>query len=111
MNVSLPKGEWFNYWTGEKIPGGRPVPVNPPVDTLPVYVRVGTILPQQPVVQNVDEAPQGPLELRVYPGPDCHGDLYQDDGNTFAYQKGSVPADPLHLPGISGKNKGAFVNS
>ncbi len=87
-DVSLPKGEWFNYWTGEKIPGGRPVPVNPPVDTLPVYVRVGTILPQQPVVQNVDEAPQGPLELRVYPGPDCHGDLYQDDGNTFAYQKG-----------------------
>ena len=87
-DVPLPKGDWFNYWTGEKLAGGRAIQVNPPVDTLPVYVRAGTILPQQPVVQNVDEAPKGPLELRVYPGPDCRGDLYQDDGNTFAYQKG-----------------------
>jgi alpha-glucosidase len=87
-DVGLPKGDWFNYWTGEKLAGGRAIQVNPPVDTLPVYVRAGTILPQQPVVQNVDETPKGPLELRVYPGPDCRGDLYQDDGNTFAYQKG-----------------------
>jgi alpha-glucosidase len=86
--VPLPKGDWFNYWTGEKLSGGQALKVDPPVDTLPVYVRAGTILPQQPVVQNVDETPKGPLEVRVYPGPECRGDLYQDDGNTFAYQKG-----------------------
>jgi alpha-glucosidase len=40
------------------------------------------------VVQNSDETPKGPLELRVYPGPNCAGELYMDDGNTFAYQKG-----------------------
>jgi alpha-glucosidase len=51
-------------------------------------VRAGTILPQQPVVQNVDETPKGALELKVYPGPDCAGNLYMDDGDTFAYQKG-----------------------
>jgi len=62
--------------------------VDPPLDVLPVYVRAGTIIPQQPVVHNVDETPQGPLELKVYPGPDCAGNLYMDDGNTFAYQKG-----------------------
>jgi alpha-glucosidase len=89
-DVALPKGDWFNYWTGEKLAGGRALQVNPPVDTLPVYVRAGTILPQQPVVQNVEETPKGPLELRIYPGPDCRGDLYQDDGNTFAYQKGEL---------------------
>jgi alpha-glucosidase len=87
-DVPLPKGDWFNYWTGEKLAGGRTIQVDPPVDTLPVYVRAGTIVPQQPVVQNVDEVPKGALELRVYPGPDCHGDLYLDDGNTLAYQKG-----------------------
>src|SRR5882762_8162887 len=87
-DVPLPKGDWFNYWTGEKVAGGRTIQVNPPVETLPVYVRAGTIVPQQPVVQNVDEAPQGPLDVRVYPGPDCRGDLYLDDGDTLAYQKG-----------------------
>jgi alpha-glucosidase len=88
-DLLLPKGDWFNYWTGEKLAGGRKIQVDPPLDTLPVYVRAGTIVPQQPVVQNVDETPKGALELKVYPGPDCRGTLYMDDGNTFAYQKGT----------------------
>ena len=87
-DVILPKGTWFNYWTGEAIAGGQTIKVDPPLDTLPVYVRAGTVLPQQPVVQNIDQTPSGPLELRVYPGPECSGNLYMDDGNTFAYQKG-----------------------
>ena len=86
--VVLPKGDWVNYWTGERQRGGTTIKVDPPVDTLPVYVRAGTILPEQPVVQNVDETPKGPIELKVYPGPGCNGSLYMDDGNTFAYQKG-----------------------
>jgi alpha-glucosidase len=87
-DVILPPGDWFDYWTGAKVAGDTTLKANPPLDTLPVYVRAGSIIPQQPVVQNTGETPQGPLELRVYAGPNCHGDLYQDDGNTFAYQKG-----------------------
>jgi alpha-glucosidase len=87
-DVILPKGNWFNYWTGEMVAGGQTLKVDPPLDTLPLYVRAGTVLPQQPVVQDIDETPKGPLELRVYPGPDCSGNLYMDDGNSFAYQKG-----------------------
>ena len=86
--VVLPKGDWVNYWTGERVAGNQTIKVDPPLDVLPVYVRAGTIIPQQPVIHNVDETPQGPLELKVYPGPDCAGNLYMDDGNTFAYQKG-----------------------
>jgi alpha-glucosidase len=86
--VVLPKGDWFNYWTGEKVAGGGKVEVDPPLDTLPVYVRGGSIIPQQPVVQYVEETPKGPLELRVYPAPDCQGGLYADDGNTLQYQHG-----------------------
>jgi alpha-glucosidase len=41
----------------------------------------------QPVVQSTDETPKGPLELRVYPGPECKGSIYLDDGHTFRYQK------------------------
>ncbi len=86
--VNLPKGAWFDFWTGARIEGGQRLEVNPPLDTLPVYVRAGAIIPEQPLVQNTDEVPQGPLELRVYPGPDCRGSLYLDDGKTFANKRG-----------------------
>jgi alpha-glucosidase len=53
-----------------------------------VYVRGGSILPLQPLIQSTDETPSGPLELRVYPGQQCSGSLYLDDGHTFRYQHG-----------------------
>jgi alpha-glucosidase len=51
-------------------------------------VRAGSILPEQPIVQHTEEKPAGPLELRVYPGRDCRGSLYLDDGRTYAYSRG-----------------------
>jgi alpha-glucosidase len=86
--VTLPQGDWFDYWTGDKHSGPAEIKVDPPLDTLPVYVRAGSILPEQPVVEYVGQEIRGPLTLRVYPGPDCSGDLYSDDGDTLAYQKG-----------------------
>jgi alpha-glucosidase len=66
--------------------------IQPTEDELPVYVRAGSIIPMQAVVQSTDETPQGPLELRVYPnakpGSDCKGSIYLDDGHTFKYQQG-----------------------
>ena len=62
--------------------------ITPALDVLPVYVRAGSILPMQPLVQSTDETPQGPLELRVYPGQDCKGSLYLDDGTSFHYRQG-----------------------
>ena len=88
--VTLPKGDWYDFWTGSRMDGGKTISVDPPLDTLPVYVRAGSILPQQPVIQHVGETPQGPLALHVYPGPQCGGDLYMDDGNTLAYQRGET---------------------
>lgn len=88
--VALPKGDWYDFWTGSRMYGGKTISVDPPLDTLPVYVRAGSILPLQPVIQHVGETPQGPLALHVYPGPQCGGDLYMDDGNTLAYQGGET---------------------
>lgn len=99
--VVFPAGtSWFDYWTGKpvhaQVPPAGPTPepvvqtleVDPKLDTLPVYVRAGSILPREPLVESTDEKPQGPLELRVYPGPDCQGALYLDDGISFAYKRG-----------------------
>jgi alpha-glucosidase len=86
--VKLPTGDWFDYWTGEKHSGPAELKVDPGLDVLPVYVRAGSILPEQPVIEYVGQQPNGPLTLRVYPGPDCSGELYSDDGDTLAYKKG-----------------------
>jgi alpha-glucosidase len=92
--VHLPAIGWYDYWTGERlqsspIAGGiASVRIQPTLESLPVYVREGSILPLQPLTQSTAETPQGPLTLRVYPGRDCKGSLYQDDGSTLNYQRG-----------------------
>jgi alpha-glucosidase len=85
--VTLPPGDWFDFWTGNKPPRHDKIQLHPKLDELPLYVRAGAILPMQSVVQSTSETPAGPLKLRVYPGEDCHGSLYMDDGHTYAYQK------------------------
>ena len=86
--IQLPPGNWYDYWTGEKSSEKELKKLKPALDQVPVYVRAGAIVPRQPVVQNTGEIPKGPLELRVYPGPDCKGSLYEDDGHSLNYDKG-----------------------
>jgi alpha-glucosidase len=86
--IHLPPGEWFDYWTAQKHSGKDKITLHPALDEVPLYVRAGAIIPMQPVVQNTLEKPSGPLELKVYAGQDCAGSLYEDDGHTFAYQRG-----------------------
>jgi alpha-glucosidase len=88
VHVKLPAGDWFDFWTGKPMTGGSEIEVNPALDVLPLYVRAGSIIPEQPLIQHVGETPQGPLRLRVFPGPNCHGSIYADDGETFAYKRG-----------------------
>jgi alpha-glucosidase len=106
--VELPSPDWYNYWTGERIsepihavkaaPDPTAVPdrdgqfsiqVSPALAQLPVFVRAGSILPVAPLVQSTNETPQGPLTLRFYIGDSCAGELYQDDGKTYAFQHGA----------------------
>jgi alpha-glucosidase len=85
-DVCLPKGGWYDYWTGHKVAGAT-ISETPKLDTLPVFIRAGAILPRAPLVQSTAETPDGPLELNVYPGEDCRGVLYADDGHTMDYTK------------------------
>ncbi|HET7152072.1 MAG TPA: glycoside hydrolase family 31 protein [Candidatus Acidoferrum sp.] len=89
-DISFPPGDWYDFWNNTKHEHGQDIQVHPRLDEMPLFVRAGAILPMQPVVQNTGETPDGPLQLRVYPGDDCGGSLYQDDGHTFAYKKGEV---------------------
>jgi alpha-glucosidase len=88
--ITLPPGEWYDFWTNTKHSSKETITLLPALDEMPLYVRAGAIVPMQPVVQHTGETPDGSLQLRVYPGEDCKGSLYQDDGHTFAYQKDEV---------------------
>ena len=85
--VTFPGGVWYDYWSGLPVQASE-LRVDPSISELPVFVRGGAIVPRAPVVQNVDETPQGPLELDVFAGPDCRGSLYFDDGETLNYAHG-----------------------
>ncbi|WP_342114212.1 glycoside hydrolase family 31 protein [Pseudoduganella sp. OTU4001] len=86
--VELPGKGWYNYWTGQRL-AGKDEMVTPDSATLPVYVRPGAIIPKQPLVQSTAITPEGRLELHIYPGPNCQGEIYADDGASLAYQRGA----------------------
>jgi alpha-glucosidase len=88
FDVTLPGAGWFDYWTGK--PVEAVVHETPSLAHLPVFVRPGSILPRQPLVQSLAQAPQGALELRVYPGSDCKGELYWDDGHSMRRDAAAV---------------------
>jgi alpha-glucosidase/alpha-D-xyloside xylohydrolase len=84
----LPKGTWFDFWTNEKIEGGREITRPVDLETTPLYVRAGAILPLGPVKQYTREKVDAPLSITIYPGADGSFLLYEDDGSSFNYRKG-----------------------
>jgi alpha-glucosidase (family GH31 glycosyl hydrolase) len=84
----LPRGHWYDFWTEEKIEGGREVSKAVDLSIMPLYVRAGSIIPMGPVKQYAAEKVDGPLTLLIYPGADAASALYEDDGATFNYRRG-----------------------
>jgi alpha-D-xyloside xylohydrolase len=86
--VYLPAGaDWYNYWTHERMHGGQTVSVNAPIDKMPLFVRAGSIIPLGSSVDSTADK-QTITKVQVWPGANADFDLYQDDGRTYAYEKG-----------------------
>ena len=88
-NVYLPKGTWFDFWTNEKIEGGREIDRTVDLATIPLYVRAGAVLPMGPIKQYSDEPSTEPTTLVVYPGARGQSSWYDDDGKSFDYRRGA----------------------
>jgi alpha-D-xyloside xylohydrolase len=112
-HLYLPKTKWYNFWTGEPLDGGRAVDVPAPLEETPVFVRAGTILPMGPPME-YSQAANDPIELRVYTGANGEFTLYEDEGDTYNYEKGSYATIPIrwddatHILTI-GTRKGKYV--
>jgi len=86
-DVLLPAGDWYDFWTDERLTGGQTVVRETPLDRVPLFVRAGAVLPMTEVQQFVGEKPDAPLNLHIYPGNGVSW-LYEDDGETLAYREG-----------------------
>jgi alpha-glucosidase (family GH31 glycosyl hydrolase) len=84
----LPRGDWYDFWTEEKLAGGREISRKVDLATMPLYARAGAIVPLGPVRQYASEKISDPLLLQIYPGADGTFDLYEDDGSSFNFRRG-----------------------
>lgn len=84
----LPSDLWYDFWTEERVDGGREIERAVDLATMPLYVRAGTILPLAPVKQYTMQPSEEPITLTIYPGADGRFVLYEDDGVTFDYRRG-----------------------
>ena len=87
-SVYLPKGIWFNYWTNEKYEGKTNHHVVAPLDTLPIFVKGGSIIPMQPEMRYAGEKPVDVITLDIFPYGDSKYDLYEDDNLSLTYKTG-----------------------
>ena len=86
----LPKGAvWYDFWTGRQYKGGQNVTLETQLNRVPMFVRAGSIIPMGPEMQYVGEKSWDNLELRVYPGADGQFVLYEDEGDSYNYEKGA----------------------
>ena len=98
--VYLPKGcDWYDFWTGERFSGGQTLSRQTRLDTVPLYVRAGGIIPLGPDVQYSGEKPWDDLQIRVYPGADGRFTLYEDEGDGYAYERGACSEITFTLKG------------
>jgi alpha-glucosidase/alpha-D-xyloside xylohydrolase len=86
--VYLPAGDWYDWWSGERVSGGRTLTRSVDLATMPIFVRAGAIVPVDPIRQYTGETVAGNTTLRVYRGADGVATLYDDDGISQDYLGG-----------------------
>jgi len=93
----LPKGAlWYDFWTGKQYRGGQRLELSTSLNRVPMFVRAGSILPLGPEMQYTGEKPWDNLEIRLYPGADGTFTLYEDEGDTYNYERGIYSTIPFH---------------
>lgn len=113
-NVYLPKSvQWYNFWTGKRFEGGQTINTPAPLNSTPVYVKAGSIVPMGKLMQYTGQKLSDTLEIRIYKGANGKFELYEDEGNNYNYEKGNYTIIPFELDEqqhklIIGKRQGKF---
>ena len=95
--VWLPKGDWFDFFTGDYYTGGGWHAIYGGLERIPVFARAGGIIPLIPEVGWDGIKIPDTIDLNIFPGADNTYQLYEDDGETQAYQNGEFAITTFHL--------------
>jgi alpha-glucosidase len=86
--VYLPEGAWYDYWTHAALDGGEEYMVGAPLDSMPVFVKAGSVIPEYPVMQHVNEFEIDELMFQIYFSKyEVNSFYFEDHGDTFAYEQ------------------------
>lgn len=112
--VYLPAGVWYDFWTGVQTNGGQTITTQSPLDKLPIFVKAGSIIPMGPEIEYATQSVD-PLEIRVFKGADGNFSMYEDEGDSYNYQKGKYSVIPFTYNEASkeltiGNRTGSFNN-
>jgi len=86
-DVYLPEGLWYDFWTGLSFEGNTTISASCPLESMPLYVKAGSIIPMSPVMQFTSEDLSAPYEIRIYPGVDGIFTIYEDSDDGYDYEK------------------------
>jgi len=92
--VYLPAGTWYDFWTGMQYKGSQTINTDAPIDKIPVFVKAGSIIPMGPEIMYANQSVDT-IEVRVYRGANGNFTLYEDEGDTYNYEKGSYSVIPF----------------
>jgi len=97
VKIYLPAGsDWFDFWTNEKHKGGQEIEKSINLQSIPLYVKAGSIIPFGPDVQYATEKKWDNLTIKIYPGMDADFVLYEDEFDNYNYEKGDYTEIPFH---------------
>jgi alpha-D-xyloside xylohydrolase len=96
-SVYLPlAAKWYDFYTGQVYTGGQTIDAAAPIETMPLYVKAGSIIPMGPVMEYATEKPANKIELRIYAGADGSFDYYEDENDNYNYEHGKYAAFKLN---------------
>jgi alpha-D-xyloside xylohydrolase len=110
--VVLPKGKWFDFYTGKLAGEAEIITVSPGLDQIPVFVRNGGIVPMAESTQIQAAGAKTNLVVRVYGNQETSYKLYDDDGLTFDYEKVAYSWREIRvMKGKDGKLEGVIAKA
>lgn len=109
-SVVLPKGNWYDFYTGKFVGNGEIISINASMDQIPVFVKDGGIIPMMKSRLHAPEKGERfDLEIYHYGASPGHFTLYDDDGTSYDYEKGHYSWREINVTkGNDGQWKGSI---
>lgn len=111
-SVVLPKGNWYDFYSGKLVGNGETITIQTPLDQIPLFVKDGGIIPMMPAASNISSIKDSiPLEIRHYGQKSGEYTLYDDDGESFDYEKGKWSVTKFEVSAKRDRLKGKVLKS